>query len=164
MFEIRDYRQPDWPVVEAIYREGIRTGNATFETKPKSEDKWTGGSIPESQLVAVSRDGTVLGWAVLWPVSDRCVYGGVTEVSIYVAATARGKGIGKGLLNALVKRAETLGIWTMQAGIFEENIASIRLHEKCGFRIVGVRERLGALRGAWKNVVLMEKRSAVCGI
>ncbi|WP_417450701.1 GNAT family N-acetyltransferase [Kordiimonas sp.] len=163
MFSIRNYRPTDWPVVDAIYLEGIRTGVATFETQPKSEKSWSQTSVQRSQLVAASRDDTVLGWAVLWPVSDRCAYAGVAEVSVYVAATARGKGVGKSLLAALVTRSEELGIWTLQAGIFEENVASIRLHETCGFRIIGVRERLGALRGIWKNIVLMERRSTVVG-
>jgi len=163
MTDVRDFTPTDWPAVEAIYMEGIRTGIATFETSPKSEESWTKGSVPHSQLVAVGRDRTIYGWAVLWPVSDRCAYRGVAEVSVYVAASARGRGVGKILLNALAKRSEELGIWTMQAGIFEENKASIRLHEVCGFRTVGVRERLGCLRGVWKNVMLMERRSSVVG-
>lgn len=160
---VRDYRPADWPVVEAIYEEGIRTGLATFETSPKSRDAWEGTSVKNSQLVAEADDRTLWGWALLWPVSDRCAYRGVAEISVYVAASARGKGIGKLLLNALVVRAESLGIWTMQAGIFEDNKASIRLHEACGFRTVGVRERLGALNGIWKNVMLMERRSDTVG-
>lgn len=161
---VRDFRPADWPVVEAIYMEGIRTGFATFETTPKSEGAWTNTSVKNSQLVAEADDRTVCGWALLWPVSDRCAYRGVAEVSVYVAASARGKGVGKLLLNALVTRSETLGVWTMQAGIFEENKASIALHEACGFRIVGVRERLGSLNGVWKNVMLMERRSNTVGL
>ncbi len=160
---VRDFRPTDWPVVEAIYMEGIRTGLATFETSPKSEESWTKASLPNSQLVAEADDGSVCGWALLWPVSDRCAYRGVAEVSVYVAATARGNGVGRLLLNALAVRSESLGVWTMQAGIFEENKASISLHEACGFRIVGVRERLGSLNGVWKNVVLMERRSSTVG-
>ena len=160
---VRDFRPADWPLVEAIYMEGIRTGLATFETTTKSEETWTTTSVTNSQLVAEFDDGSVCGWAVLWPVSDRCAYRGVAEVSVYVAAVARGKGIGRLLLKELAVRSETLGFWTIQAGIFEENRASIRLHETCGFRLVGVRERLGALNGVWKNVVLMERRSHTLG-
>ena len=164
MTQVRDFRPTDRPVVEAIYMEGVRTGIATFETTPKSEESWTKTSIACSQLIAEASDGSVCGWALLWPVSDRCAYRGVAEVSVYVAAAARGMGVGKALLNALALRSEELGVWTMQAGIFEENKASIALHESCGFRIVGIRERLGSLHGVWKNVVLMERRSTVVGV
>lgn len=163
-FNIRPYEPGDWPAVERIYAEGIATKLATFETEPKGQAKFESDSVPESGLVALDSDtGTLLGWAVLWPVSDRCAYAGVAEVSVYVGADARGRGVGTGLLNALVSVSEQLGVWTLQAGIFEENASSIRLHERCGFRLIGVRERLGALHGEWKNVVLMERRSVVVG-
>lgn len=157
--KIRPYTVADWPEVESIYAEGIATKMATFETQPKAQDKWQSESLEGSAIVAMTENGLLGGWAVLWPVSDRCAYAGVAEVSVYVGGNARGQGMGKALLNALVATSEKLGIWTLQAGIFEENTASIILHEKCGFRLVGVRERLGALDGVWKNIVLMERRS-----
>ncbi|TNE65017.1 MAG: N-acetyltransferase family protein [Alphaproteobacteria bacterium] len=163
MVSIRPYVATDWPAVERIYAEGIATGIATFETAPKPQAAWEGGSLKGSQIVA-ELDGTVVGWAVLWPVSDRCAYRGVAEVSVYVGAAARGKGVGRALLAALAAVGEGLGVWTQQAGIFEENTASVRLHEACGYRLVGVRERLGALHGIWHNVVLMERRSATVGL
>lgn len=156
---IRAYNPKDWPAVERIYAEGIATKLATFETQPKAQEKWQNDSVGGSALVAETRAGTIGGWAVLWPVSDRCAYAGVAEVSVYVGNNSKGQGVGKALLQELVKTSESLGLWTLQAGIFEENKASIALHEKCGFRLIGVRERLGALDGVWKNIVLMERRS-----
>jgi len=161
---IRDYTSEDWADVERIYAEGIATKLATFETKPKSQAAFEDGSVNGSTLVAQAADGAVLGWATLWPVSDRCAYAGVAEVSVYVAASARGKGVGKALMNALVERSESLGHWTLQAGIFPENAGSIKLHEACGFRTVGGRERLGQLDGQWRDVLLMERRSTVVGV
>lgn len=165
MPQIRAYVPRDWPAIERIYAEGIATGMATFETAPKSQSKWENDCVPGSRLVAVSDvDGALTGWALLWPVSDRCAYAGVAEVSVYVGHNARGLGVGKALLDALVAASEHLGIWTLQAGIFEENTASVRLHEKCGFRVIGVREKLGALNGVWKNIILMERRSDRVGV
>ncbi len=164
MVEVRAYMPSDWPEVKRIYTEGIATGTATFETTPKSQDTWESDSVTQSAIVAQSEAVTdLLGWATLWPVSDRCAYAGVAEVSVYVGENGRGRGVGKELLKQLIVVSEQLGIWTLQAGIFEENRASILLHEKCGFRIVGVRERLGALDGTWKNIVLMERRSNIVG-
>ena len=148
----------DWPAVAAIYEDGIATGLATFETTVPSWDAWTAGHLDTCRLVARA-GGDVRGWAALCPVSGRCVYAGVAEVSVYLAADARGHGLGPRLLDALVAASEGEGLWTLQAGIFAENSASIRAHEKCGFRIVGVRERLGQLNGEWKDVVLMERRT-----
>ncbi|MBO6505999.1 MAG: N-acetyltransferase [Kordiimonadaceae bacterium] len=159
--KIRPYDATDWPEVERIYAEGIATKVATFETQPKAQSKWEEDSIDASAIVAETSNDLLGGWAVLWPVSDRCAYAGVAEVSVYVGSNARGQGVGKALLNELVTTSEKLNIWTLQAGIFEENTASINLHEKCGFRLVGMRERLGALDGVWKNIVLMERRSKV---
>ncbi len=159
--KIRPYNPTDWPEVERIYAEGIATKLATFETQPKAQEKWQSESLEGSAIVAEIADDSLGGWAILWPVSDRCAYAGVAEVSVYVGGNARGQGIGKTLLNELVSTSEQLGIWTLQAGIFEENTGSIILHEKCGFRLVGVRERLGALDGIWKNIVLMERRSNI---
>ena len=152
----------DWPAVAAIYAEGIATGDATFETAPPSWERWDAAHLPDHRLVA--RDGgEVLAWAALAPVSDRCVYAGVAENSIYVAAAARGRGVGRRLLTALVEQAEQAGIWTVQTGIFPENRASLALHARCGFRVVGVRERLGQLHGRWRDVLLLERRSRVAG-
>ena len=161
-FVIDALRPDDWPAVEAIYREGIATGMATFETETLPWEQWDAAHRPDCRLVA--RDGArVLGWAALSPVSDRCAYAGVAENSIYIAAAARGQGIGKRLLGALVEASEAAGIWTLQTGIFPENAASLALHQACGFRIVGTRERVGQLHGVWKDVVFLERRSRVVG-
>jgi L-amino acid N-acyltransferase YncA len=148
----------DWPSVAAIYGEGIATGIATFETVVPAYDAWDAAHLPGHRLVAVSQ-GSVVGWAALSAVSQREVYRGVAEDTIYVAESARGHGIGKALLRALASAAERAGIWTLQAAIFPENAMSIALHERCGFRVVGTRERLGKLDGAWRDVILMERRS-----
>jgi L-amino acid N-acyltransferase YncA len=153
----------DWPAVQTIYEEGIATGEATFETNVPGWEEWDQKHLPDCRLVA-RRQGCVVGWAALTPVSKRRVYAGVAEVSLYVGASARGQGIGKALLEALVRASEEAGIWTLQAGIFPENTASIGLHRACGFRTVGIRERLGQLRGVWRDVVLMERRSKVAGL
>lgn len=160
---IRPYQPADWPHVQRIYQEGIDTGLATFETAPKPQAKWESQSIEGSAIVATGFEGDILGWAVLWPVSDRCAYAGVAEVSVYVGAAARGKGVGSKLLAKLTELSEALGLWTLQAGIFAENTGSIELHKRCGFREIGVREKLGALHGNWKDVMLMERRSKSVG-
>lgn len=154
---IRPFRDEDWPAVRAIYAEGIATGNATFETEPPSLERWTSTHLPDYRLVATSGD-EVVGWVALGPVSDRCVYAGVGEHSVYVSESARGQRIGRQLLTALTERADAGEIWTIQSGIFPENLSSVRLHESCGFRIVGTRERLGQLHGVWRDVLLMERR------
>jgi L-amino acid N-acyltransferase YncA len=161
-FEIAPLRAEDWPVVEAIYREGIASGNATFETESPGWEKWNANHHPHSRLLARTKD-KVIGWAALSPISVRKVYAGVAEVSIYVAHDARGKGIGRVLLQALIEQSEKHGIWTLQAGIFPENSSSVRLHKSCGFREVGLRERIGCLAGTWRNVVLLERRSSTAG-
>jgi phosphinothricin acetyltransferase len=158
--EIREVEARDWPAVAAIYAEGIAARNATFETEVPSWEDWDGTHLPEPRLVG-EFDGEVVGWAALSPVSDRCCYAGVAENSVYVAESAQGRGVGQALLERLVERADKAGIWTIQAGIFPENVASVSLHERCGFRVVGVRERLGRLDGAWRDVLLLERRSAV---
>jgi len=160
---IEPMRPEDWSAVRAIYLEGIATGNATFETAAPEWEKWDAAHIPACRLVA-RLDGDVAGWAALSAVSSRCVYAGVAEVSVYIAEAARGRGIGLRLLSGLVAASEEAGIWTLQAGIFPENEASVRLHERCGFRIVGRRERLGQLQGTWRDVLLMERRSGVVGV
>ena len=159
---LRDLRSDDWPEVAAIYTAGIATRNATFETQAPSWPEWDAGHLAAPRLVAVE-DGRVVGWAALSPVSDRCCYGGVAENSVYVDPEAQGRGVGRALLERLVAEAEAAGIWTIQAGVFPENAASIALHERCGFRLVGVRERLGRLDGEWRDVALLERRSPVVG-
>ena len=159
-FVLDDMTPADWSVVRAIYEEGIATGNATFETEAPEWDRWDRGHMLAPRLVA--RQGNkVLGWAALSPVSGRCVYAGVAEVSVYVASAAPGQGVGSALLAELVARSEGAGLWTLQTGIFPENEASIALHEKYGFRVVGRRERLGQLKGTWRDVILMERRSTI---
>ena len=158
---IRELRPDDWPAVRAIYEDGIRSGDATFETETPTWESWD-AAHSELRLVA-ERDGSIVGWAALSPASGRCCYSGVGEVSVYVAEEARGSGLGRELLGDLVERSEGAGYWTLNAGVFPENEASMRLHRSCGFREVGVRERLGELRGVWRDVVLFERRSAVVG-
>ena len=152
----------DWERVRAIYDEGIATGHATFETAAPPWQTWDSDHLRQARFVA--RDGpAVLGWAALCPVSGRCVYAGVAEVSIYVAAAARNRGVGRDLLQALIRSSEAEGIWTLQAGVFPENVPSLALHRRCGFREVGRRERLGKLGGTWRDVILLERRSSMVG-
>lgn len=153
----------DWPVVREIYLEGIATKNATFETQAPTWEKWDTGHLQEPRLVA-RNNGSVIGWAALSPVSSRAVYAGVAEESIYISSTVRGQGIGKRLLTALAEQSEQAGIWTMQTGIFPENAVSIHVHEACGFRVLGVREKIGQMDGVWRDVVFMERRSSVVGM
>jgi len=160
---IEALRPEDWPAVRMIYEDGIATGLATFETDVPDWEEWDGSHLPHSRVVARNEDGSLGGWAALSAVSDRCVYGGVAEVSVYVGAESRGHGVGQALLNALIAESEAAGVWTLQAGMFADNGASIALHERCGFRQVGVRERLGTLRGVWHDVLLMERRSPTVG-
>ena len=162
-YTIDELRASDWEQVRAIYLEGIATGNATFETEAPDWERWNRNHLAFGGLVARCGE-EVIGWAALGPVSSRRVYAGVAEVSIYVPASARGKGIGSMLLGALIEEAERAGVWTLQAGIFPENAASIALHKACGFREVGGRERLGKLNGVWRDVVLLERRSRAVGI
>jgi phosphinothricin acetyltransferase len=156
--ELRDLRPGDWPEVAAIFEAGIASGNATFETAAPLWDAWDASHFQTHRLVAVE-GGRVVGWAALSPVSERCCYRGVAEGSVYVAPDAQGRGVGRRLLERLVADAEQAGIWTIQTGIFPENVASVQLHMRCGFRIVGVRERLGKLHGVWRDVLLLERRS-----
>ena len=160
---IEKMRREDWKFVRLIYKEGIETGNATFETETPGWDDCDNNHLKEPRLVARS-GGQVVGWAALCPVSDRCAYEGVAEVSIYIAGHAHGLGIGKSLLKKLISRSEAAGIWTLQAGIFPENEACMELHRSCGFREVGRRERLGKLNGIWRDVVLLERRSNLTGV
>ena len=148
----------DWPAVSAIYAEGIATRNATFETAVPSWGEWERAHMDDYRLVG-RVDGEVVGWAALSRVSDRRCYRGVAEDSVYVRNGHHGQGVGHALLSALVSRAEAAGVWTIQAGVFPENLASLKLHVACGFRVVGVREQIGQLDGAWRDVVLLERRS-----
>ena len=153
-------RASDWEQVRAIHLEGIRSGHATFETDAPSWETWDEGHHQFARLVM--RDGdAILGWAALSPVSKRHVYRGVAEVTVYVSETARGQGIGRALLEALIQQSEQNGIWTLQASIFPENIASVQLHLRCGFREVGRRERIATLNGVWRDTLLFERRSTL---
>jgi L-amino acid N-acyltransferase YncA len=175
-FSIIPMSADHWPVVCEIYREGIATGNATFATEPPAWEEWDRSHRKDCRLVAVdtqpragneaaiSPGGTsVVGWAALSSYSARRVYAGVAEVSVYVTASARGRGVGRLLLKALIEESEGHGIWTLQAGVFPENVASVGLHKSCGFREVGTRQRMGKMGERWRDVVLLERRSmATC--
>lgn len=160
MIKIRPYTPKDYEAVKSIYQEGIDTGNATFQKKAKEQKEWEEGTLSFSRLIA-EEEGNVLGWAALSPVSSRCVYSGIAEVSVYIKKDVQGKGIGSALLHKIITISEEQGIWTIQAGIFPENSASIALHEKNGFRQVGIREKMGKMDGVWRDVVLLERRSSV---
>ena len=162
-FAIDTMRANDWPQVRSIYLEGIATGQATFETDAPDWEQWDDNHLAQCRFVARLED-RVLGWAALSPVSRRPVYSGVTEVSIYVAAAARDKGVGKALLGTLVKDSEAAGIWSLQAGIFRENQASVALHRRCGFREIGYQKSKECLHGVWHDVILMERRSEIVGV
>ena len=156
-------RPADWDAVRSIYLEGIATRNATFETEAPGWKEWDSAHLAFCRLVARA-DAAVAGWAALSPVSRRAVYAGVAEVSVYVAASKQGRGLGGSLLRRLIEESEREGIWTLQAGIFPENILSIELHKKCGFREVGLRQKIAQLKGEWRDVVLMERRSKIAGL
>jgi phosphinothricin acetyltransferase len=162
---IDDMTADDWEAVRSIYLEGIATGVATFESDAPPWEKWDAGHLRKARLVArdAAAAGVILGWAALSPVSDRCVYGGVAEVSVYVGERGRGRGMGRALLDALVGASERNGIWTLQAGVFPENEASVKVHLRCGFREVGRRERIGKLNGTWRDTLLLERRSPNVG-
>ncbi|HEY7183016.1 MAG TPA: GNAT family N-acetyltransferase [Blastocatellia bacterium] len=161
-FTIDLMRPQDWEFVKAIYLEGIATGHATFETEAPDWERWDAGHSPQCRLVA--RNGGVLGWAALSPVSKRRAYAGVAEVSVYVAAKARGLGVGGALMRALIEASEARGFWTLQSGVFPENHASVALHIKHGFREVGRRERIARHHGVWRDTVILERRSSVAGV
>lgn len=154
----------DWPACRAVYEEGIATGFATFEAAAPTWSEWDAAHLGIGRLVARDTDGVVAGWAALSPVSDRCAYLGVAEASVYVAAAARGRGVGTALIRRLLAEADEAGIWTVQAGILTENAPSLALAQRAGFRVVGIRERLGRLGGRWRDVMLLERRSAVAGV
>ncbi len=160
---IRALRSDDWPAVETIYAAGIDDGDATFETAPPTWSSWDASHLAEHRWVAVDDDGSVAGFVAVSPVSSRCVYSGVVEHSVYVAPGHRGCGVGRLLLEALVASTEAAGIWTIESGVFPENVASLALHRAVGFRVVGVRGRVGQHAGRWRDVVLIERRSSVVG-
>ena len=157
---IEPMRPEDWDRVRGIYLEGIATGQATFETTAPAWEAWDAAHMRAARLVAREGEAT-LGWAALSPVSSRCVYAGVVEHSVYVHPAARGRGTGRRLLGALIASTEAAGIWTIQSGIFPENIASLGLHHAAGFRVIGTRERIGQHHGRWRDVILIERRSSV---
>ena len=166
--QVRSLAAADWPTVERIYGEGIATGNATFETAPPSWDSFDASRVPALRLVATDGD-RIVGWAAASSTSTRPVYRGVVEHSVYVARAARGRGVGHFLLAAFIEAAEAEGIWTIQSGVFPENEPSLALHAAHGFRIVGRRERIGLMTygphaGAWRDTVLIERRSGVVGV
>jgi L-amino acid N-acyltransferase YncA len=158
--DIRDLRPGDWPEVARIYAEGIATRDATFETELPGWEDWDRAHLREHRLVAET-DGELVGWIALTPVSGRCCYAGVAEISAYVAETARGHGVGTTLLERVIESTERAGIWTLETGVFPENEPSLALLERFGFREVGVRERIGQLDGVWRDVVFLERRSEV---
>jgi L-amino acid N-acyltransferase YncA len=155
---IRGLEAKDWPAVKAIFEEGIATGQATFETEAPSWEAWDGA---HSTALVAEEDGAVVGWVALAPYSSRQCYAGVAEVSVYVAARARGRGVGRALLGAMIDESERNGIWTLLAGVFPENRASVSLHLASGFRAIGLHERIGRLNGEWRDVLLLERRSEV---
>ena len=161
---VRPLIAADWPQVAKIYAAGIATGHATFEVEPPSWQTFDTTRLSEHRLVAVDAAGLVVGWTAVTPVSDRCAYSGVVEHSVYVAQDASGRGIGRQLLAALIESTETAGIWTIQSGIFPENRASLAVHQAVGFKVIGVRERIGRMShgpmaGQWRDVVFIERRS-----
>ena len=160
---IRNMLPTDWQSVKIIYESGIATGVATFETSAPTWEIWNIGHLQFVRFVATI-ENELVGWTALSPVSSRCVYGGVAEISVYVSETHRCKGVGKRLLNNLIRNSEQNGIWTLQAGIFTDNIASVKLHESVGFRVIGHREKIGKLKDKWKDTFILERRSQVVGI
>ncbi|HEV8511712.1 MAG TPA: GNAT family N-acetyltransferase [Cyclobacteriaceae bacterium] len=150
--------------VKEIYEHGIATGNATFQTEAPSWEEWDKSHLPNCRLVALDENKKVIGWAALTPVSGRCVYAGVAEVSVYIHLHHQGKGIGKVILEELIRQSEEHNLWTVQAGIFPENKASLRLHEQLGFRKIGYREKIGKMKNVWRDTIQLERRSKRVGI
>jgi L-amino acid N-acyltransferase YncA len=162
--KFRELTKGHWQVVKDIYEEGIATGNATFQSSAPTWDEWDNSHAKNSRIIALDDNGEILGWAALTPVSGRCVYAGVGEVSVYVSEKARGKGVGKALLGELIRQSEENGFWTLTAGIFPENEASLKIHKNVGFKVLGVREKIGKMNGQWRDTVLLERRSRLVGI
>lgn len=163
MLQMESLHKEHWPRVRAIYLEGIATGQATFMTSAPDWEEWDEGHLSHSRLVALL-EGEVVGWAALSPVSKRPHYRGVAEVSVYVGEGARGQGVGSALLAELIRQSEAAGIWTLQSSIFPENVASVRLHEAHGFRLMGRRERIAQHHGVWRDTVILERRSKTIGL
>lgn len=165
MSEIKIEQMTDraWSDVVRIYESGIATNNATFQTKAPDWDSWDNAHRKDCRLIA-KVDDEIIGWVALSNVSSRCVYSGVAEVSIYVDSTFRRKGVGDKLMGALIQESESNGIWTLQAGIFPENIGSLKLHHKHGFRTIGLKERIGKMSDTWRDVAILERRSKVVGV
>lgn len=163
MIKISAMLPDNWEAVKKIYEEGIATGHATFQTAAPGWPEWDKAHLPACRIIAIENN-EVLGWAALTPVSSRCVYAGVAEVSVYVAASARGKNVGSLLLQEMINQSEENGIWTLQSGVFPENTASIALHNKHGFRIIGYRERIGKMGEVWRDNISLERRSTKVGI
>ena len=163
MISIEKMRPEHWQEVRAIYEDGIKTGNATFEVSAPEWKAWDKAHLQHCRFIAGEND-KILGWAALSPVSDRCVYAGVAEVSVYVNTTARGKGLGKMLLEKLIEGSEANNLWTLQASIFPENVSSIKIHQHCGFRVIGKRERIGKINSIWRDTLLLERRSNKVGV
>ena len=162
VMDIRTIKQHDYAALSEIYREGINSRIATFEKDVPPWEVWDKSHLPNGRIAVYDTD-EMMGWAALTGVSNRCIYAGVAEVSVYVGIKFRGQGIGEILLNGLIAHSEQAGIWTLQSAIFEENTRSIKLHQKCGFRMIGFREKIGKIDGVWKNNVLMERRSKTVG-
>jgi phosphinothricin acetyltransferase len=152
-----------WQSVKTIYEGGLATGNASFQTSAPTWEEWDAAHLKHSRIVAI-QNNSVAGWAALTPVSGRCVYAGVAEVSVYIDPASSGQGLGTRLLEALIRESEKNGLWTLQAGIFPENIASLQIHKKTGFRQVGIRERIGQMNGIWRDTLLLERRSKIVAI
>lgn len=164
-FAIKAFENSDWDAAREIYRQGLETGQATFETEPPTFSDWDNGHLPFGRIAAVSLSNeSLIGWAALSAVSKRKAYSGVAEVSVYVSEQARGKRVGTELLQALIEESEGHGIWTLQASIFPENEASLRLHQSRGFRVVGRRQRISSLNGVWRDTIVLERRSKVVGV
>ena len=164
MMIIKPLEQIHYRSVKEIYELGIATGNATFEIQAPTWEEWDKNHLKKCRIVAIDGTERVVGWAALSGVSSRCVYAGVAELSVYVHPNEQGKGIGKKLLEALIRESELQNIWTLQAGIFPENIASLKIHEQCGFRKVGHHEKIGKMKNVWRDTVLLERRSIVVGM
>lgn len=164
-FNIRTMKKEDWNSVVDIYMQGINTKQATFQTEVPEYEEWDKGHLKIGRLVAVDNQDKVVGWIALSPTSSRCVYRGVAEVSVYISESFRKNNLGYKLLDKAIEETEKEGIWTLQSGIFAINEASIALHKKCGFRIVGIREKIGRdSNGIWQDTVLMERRSKIVGV
>jgi phosphinothricin acetyltransferase len=162
--KIRELTYQDWQQVKEIYEEGIATGNATFQAAAPTWEEWDSSHVQNSRIVATDDENNILGWAALSPVSGRCVYAGVGEVSVYVSQKARGRGVGKALLKELILQSEKNEFWTLTAGIFPENDASMQIHKQAGFKVLGIREKIGKMDGRWRDTVMLERRSEVVGV